>query len=252
MKQFSALIAESDAVLVDMDGCLIAGQHVLPGAADLIKQAADKFWLVSNNSSHSAVELSLRLAALGLSVAPQQMLLAGEAVLAEARHCYPSQGLMLLARQELRTYAARLGIVEDDDKPAAIVLTRDTDLCYQRLSLAIKHLSRGVPLLVSNPDFSHPDLDGDPVPETGSLLALLTSIIPQLQYRVLGKPEAGLFQRALLKANADPCNSLMIGDNPRTDRDGAEALGIRAFLVGHHPEADAINLNVLLNKTLSD
>jgi HAD superfamily hydrolase (TIGR01450 family) len=251
MKPFSALIAESDAVLVDMDGCLIAGQQVLPGAAALIEQAADKFWLVSNNSSHSAVELSRRLAELGLTIAPQQMLLAGEAVLAEAYQCYPAQGVMLLARQALRSYAAGLGIIEDEEQPAVIVLTRDTELCYQRLSLAIKHLSRGVPLLVANPDFSHPDPDGDPVPETGSLLALLISIIPQLKYRVMGKPEAGLFQMALAKANADPHNCVMIGDNPRTDRDGAEALGIRAFLVGQHPEADAINLNALLDKTLS-
>ncbi|RTE65338.1 HAD-IIA family hydrolase [Amphritea opalescens] len=251
MKAFSALIAESEAILVDMDGCLIAGQQVLPGAAALIEQAAEKFWLVSNNSSHSADELSRRLGQLGLTIAPQQMLLAGEVVLAEARRCYSTQGMMLLARQSLRTYAASLGIVEDDNQPAVIVLTRDTDLSYQRLSLAIKHLSRGVPLLVANPDLSHPDPDGDPVPETGSLLMLFTSILPQLQYRVIGKPEAGLFQMALAKAHAAPRHSVMIGDNPKTDRDGAEALGIRTFLVGQHPEADAINLNALLNNPLS-
>lgn len=188
---FADILASSRAVLVDMDGCLIAGGHPLPGAVDLLRLCGERLWLVSNNSSHGACEMSRHLHRLGLEIPAQRILLAGELVLEVARERLAGQGAMLLARQELRTHAEALGIVQSDRAPALVVLTRDTELDYRRYSLAIKHLSRGVPLLVANPDRSHPDLEGDPVPETGSLLALLQSAVPGLDYQVVGKPGPG-------------------------------------------------------------
>lgn len=241
------LISMSDAVLVDMDGCMIASGQALPGAAELISLCGEKLWLVSNNSSHSAAELSRYLESLGLSIPARRVLLAGELVLSKLQQQFPSIPAMILARKELRQYATEKGITESDSSPGVVVLTRDLDLSYHRLSLAIKHLSRGVPLLVANPDLSHPDLDGDPVPETGSLLALLLAAVPDLQYQVFGKPEPGLFLTALEQSGALAKNSLMIGDNPRTDCDGAALLGIRPLLIGKDKNALAKDIEALLN-----
>jgi HAD superfamily hydrolase (TIGR01450 family) len=247
----ASLISNSDAVLVDMDGCMIASGQVLPGAADLILLCAEKLWLVSNNSSHSASELSSYLEGLGLIIPAHRILLAGELVLTELLQQFPSTPTMILARKELRQYATWKGITESDSTPGVIVLTRDLDLDYHRLSLAIKHLSRGIPLLVANPDLSHPDLEGDPVPETGSLLALILAAIPDIQYQVFGKPEPGLFLAALKQSGAQAANCVMIGDNPRTDCDGAASLGIRPLLIGKHENALAQNIEALLKIRIS-
>lgn len=248
---FSALATESSAVLVDMDGCMIASGQPLPGAKDLINLCREHLWLVSNNSSHSADELSHYLRGLGLAIPAQRILLAGELVLEEARARFPDGAAMILARRQLREYARSRGIMETDEKPDVIILTRDVHLDYRRLSLAIKHLSKGVPLLVANPDISHPDIDGDPVPETGSLLAFMKTVLPTLEYEVFGKPAPRLFQCALTQSGANPEDCLMIGDNPHTDCDGAKALGVRPFLIGRHADALAPDIATLLSLSVS-
>ncbi|WP_198650007.1 HAD-IIA family hydrolase [Zobellella maritima] len=243
-------VASAEAVLVDMDGCLIASGRALPGAERLIEMAGERLYLVSNNSSHSAGELAAWLAMLGLSIPAERMVLAGELALHTARQHFPHQPLMLLARTELQHYAATLGTTLDDENPACVVLTRDLDLTYARLAQAIKHLSRGVPLLVANPDLTHPDWQGEPVPETGSLLAMFRAAVPQLDHQVLGKPQPALFEAALVRAGARAEFSLMIGDNPVTDGAGAESLGIPFFQVGHARDADAADIARLLAMTL--
>lgn len=247
----SDLIKGCEAVLVDMDGCMIASGQPLPGAAKLIDICGGRLWLVSNNSSHSAGELSQYLSTLNLEIPARRVLPASELVLSEVQKQFPRQKAMILARRELRSYANELGIIQCDTTPGVIVLTRDLDLDYNRLSLAIKHLSKGVALLVANPDLTHPDLDGDPVPETGSLLALLKAAVPELEYKVMGKPQPYLFQAALERTGASASKSVMIGDNPRTDCDGAAALGIRPLLIGQAPDAIAPDIASLLNARIT-
>jgi len=90
----------------------------------------------------------------------------------------------------------------------------------------------GAQLYVANPDASHPGADGAPVPETGSLLAAILNILPDLSHTVIGKPEAGLYRAALARLPVSAHRILAIGDNPKTDAEGAARLGIDCALVG--------------------
>ena len=47
----------------------------------------------------------------------------------------------------------------------------------------------------------------------------------------IDKPHSSLFKRGLEKLNLSPHEVIMIGDNPENDIKGAEALGIRSYLV---------------------
>jgi len=93
-------------------------------------------------------------------------------------------------------------------------------------------LAKGALLFVANPDESHPGPDGTPVPETGSLLAAILSVLPDLRYTMIGKPEAGLYRAALARLSGDVRKVLAIGDNPKTDAAGAARLGMECALVG--------------------
>lgn len=50
-----------DAILCDLDGCLISGDRVLPGAGALLDLAGDRLVILSNNSTDTPATLSLRL-----------------------------------------------------------------------------------------------------------------------------------------------------------------------------------------------
>jgi len=45
------LLASYDGFLCDLDGCLISGSTVLPGAKALLDYAGDRLIIISNNST---------------------------------------------------------------------------------------------------------------------------------------------------------------------------------------------------------
>ncbi|MCA0851105.1 HAD hydrolase-like protein [Salipiger thiooxidans] len=95
----------------------------------------------------------------------------------------------------------------------------------------------GLPLIVANPDLTHPGEDG-PVIETGALLALLHACVPRARSCVAGKPSAHLFRVAL--GPVAPDAAVMIGDNPDTDIAGARRLGIPTIHVGSGAQATGL------------
>jgi ribonucleotide monophosphatase NagD (HAD superfamily) len=53
-------------LLCDLDGCLVAGGRLLPGARDLVAYARDRLVIVSNNSTDTPATLAAKLARLAL------------------------------------------------------------------------------------------------------------------------------------------------------------------------------------------
>lgn len=242
------LIDQSAAVLVDLDGCLLSGDGLAPGARELADRAGERLVIVSNNSTATAAEMSAVLAGLGIAVPATRVVLAGALAVETIAADWPGGRLLALAGPSITAYAEDQGLRLVEDEAEVVLLGRDLDFSYPRLARAARALSAGAALVASNPDTAHPDADGAPVPETGALLAALTAIVPGAAPRVIGKPQPAMFMAALSRMGARPWEAVMIGDNPRTDRVGAALLGISSLLVGPAPEARAESLSVLLRQ----
>lgn len=226
------------AILCDLDGCLISGETVLPGAGQLAAAAGARLFIVSNNSTDTSETLSARLGRLGLCVPPERLVLAGATALEMLAREMPGARVALFAAPALCAYAEAAGLVLDEATPEVAVLARDTGLTYPRLAGLVRHASAGVPLVVTNPDASHPAADGAPVPETGALLHAVQACLPDLHVRIVGKPETTLIDEALRRAGAAPGEALFIGDNPATDGAGAARAGLDFALI-RGPSANA-------------
>jgi len=226
----SRLIADAAAVLVDLDGCLLAGRDAAPGAAELLALAGARLVVVSNNSTDTANSMAGLLAELGLPVPAERILLAGEMAVGLLRERHPGARVLALMGGPLAATLGDIRQVEID--PEVVLLGRDLYLSYTRLRAAARALHEGAALIAANPDLSHPDESGCPVPETGSLLAALSAMVPEAAATIVGKPGPVLYQEALARLGAAPENALMIGDNPDTDLAGARQLGIPGLLVG--------------------
>ncbi|MGR3378312.1 HAD-IIA family hydrolase [Salipiger abyssi] len=222
-----------EAILCDLDGCLISGDVLLPGAQALLARAGDRLTLLSNNSTDTAETLSARLAAMGLAVPPTRIVLAGTAAVAHLA-ALPGARVRLFASPALRAHAVASGLTEAREEVTHLLLARDQTFGYRELKDVIGLLTRGARLVVANPDVSHPGPDGVPVPETGSCLAAILSILPGVDYDVIGKPEPALYHAALSRYAIRPERVLAIGDNPLTDAEGAGRLGLDFVLVGPH------------------
>lgn len=230
---------------VDLDGTLIAGKKALPGALDLVRQLDGRFVVMSNNSTHTPEELAGELAGMGLPIPPERIILAGMMALSVLAREAPSVGLLIVGSENLKREAARraLGLVERNAD--IVLLARDPDFTYDKLERVANELQRGARLIVTNGDLTHPGLDGAVVPETGSLLQAVLACAPTGSVRVIGKPEAALFEEAIQRLNATAENCVVIGDNPQTDAAGAKRLGLPYLLLGDGPHAHVKSLTDL-------
>jgi pyridoxal phosphatase len=223
-------------VLCDLDGCLIAGDRALPGAARLVAASGARLWIVSNNSSDTAATLAARLAHLGLNIPAQRIVLAGEETLRALAQTRRGARVALFAAEPLLALADDLGLLRTDLDPDVAVLARDPGLTLVRLSRLAALVHKGVPLYLTNPDPSHPGPDGTPVPETGALLAALATVVPAVATLCLGKPAPDLVRIALARAGAAPGEAVFLGDTPETDGAAARAAGV-PFIHVARPEA---------------
>lgn len=232
--------------LIDLDGTLVHQHEPADGAAALLERLADRYVVVSNNSTHTAAGLARALRLLGLPVSPDRLVLAGEQTLRFMAEHHAGSRIRLVSSPELRQYARTLGCRLVDAAPEFVVLARDERFDYAALSAIVNDLRGGSRLVVTNPDLNHPAPRGRVVPETGALMRAVVDCAGVAPEYVIGKPESLLFREALRRLGAVPAETLVIGDNPQTDALGAARLGMRCILVGPAREAHFASLAALL------
>tara|TARA_R110002072_G_scaffold256965_1_gene415762 strand:- start:1084 stop:1959 length:876 start_codon:yes stop_codon:yes gene_type:complete len=244
-------LTRAQVVLADLDGCLAKGNCPLPGADALARALGDRLYIVSNNSTDLADNLSELLTSRGLAVPAQRILLAGQLAVETLAQQRPRARVLLVAGSRLIALARRLEIQLVAENPDVVLLARDPAFSYDKLQRVARALAQGADLLAANPDLTHPGADGYPVPETGALLAAVRACAPTLppaRLEIIGKPAPALYLAALARAgNPAPDQAVMLGDNPLTDLAGATALGLPAILLGPHADALVPGVEQLLS-----
>ena len=219
------------AYLIDLDGTLMSGRHLLPGARDLLTRLQGRFAIVSNDSEHTPGQLVQRFADLGITLDRDKVILAGTCALQAIAADHPRARVMVAGSNQLRAYARRLGLLVDEARPDVVLVARDRRFSYAKLAAAAEAVSAGAKLYVACPDKSHPGPHGQPVPEAGALAAALLACTGPVPHTVIGKPEPAMFRLACDRLAIDPSDGVMIGDNPQTDGVGAEAIGLAFWQV---------------------
>jgi len=245
----AAWFADMAGLILDLDGTLIRGDEVLPGAAALLHAYQGRYVIVSNNSTHTAPLLARQLQQAGLPVKADELVLAGERTVSHLREQHDAARILMLASPALKEHARHLGcrLVEEDAE--IVVLARDERFDYAALKLVANEIAHGARLIVSNTDLTHPGPGGAIVPETGSLLQAVQACSGAAPLHVIGKPGTALFQEGLRRLDIAAAQALVIGDNPYTDALGAVAMGMRYLLVGASPHADAATLAQLMRQS---
>lgn len=218
--------AAHQGFLIDLDGTLASGSHLLPGARDLIEATADRFAIVSNDSEHTPDQLARRFREWRLPIPTERIILAGVAALEAAAANRPGSRLLLLGSPALRRMARNLGFELAERNVDTVIVARDRQFSYTKLAIAARAVRDGAEVLVAAPDLSHPGADGYPVPEAGALAAALFAVTGPVPHRVIGKPQPELFRHACKRIGIAPQHCVVIGDNPRTDGAGATGLGV--------------------------
>jgi len=218
--------------LLDVDGVLVRGGEVIPGAIEgvLGLQEIGRVVLLSNNSTRSRDQVAHALQILGFPIDADAIV--NSAFIASEYLCehfgpvrvWPlgEEGLSL----ELRSAGHELVPPHEADW---VVAGMDRKLDYERLAQGLRALLTGARLLATNEDTTFPTLDG-PQPGAGAVIGAFKGM-GFSPYVVVGKPSKIAFQIALERAECNPEEALMIGDRLETDILGAREAGTDSALV---------------------
>jgi NagD protein len=220
------------AYLMDMDGVLVRGTALIPGADEFIARLRERglpFLILTNNSTYTPRDLQVRLERLGLYVRPEELFTSALATAQFLRSQSPGGTAFVIGESGLTTALHDIGYVLTDFQPGYVVVGETASYNYQRLAQAVRLVAAGARFIATNPDPVGPS-DGGLVPATGAVAALIAEVTGVRPY-FIGKLNALMMRAALRQLGAHSESSVMIGDRMDTDiRAGTEA-GMRTILV---------------------
>jgi HAD superfamily hydrolase (TIGR01450 family) len=229
------LLEQYDAFAVDLDGVVWRGEVLLPGAVDglkAIRATGKPMLLLTNNGGYHPAEVVERLGEGGFDLAPEEVLttslVAREWILEQGLRNAPA---FILAPQSVAAQLddiLRIRYFETGQTAKLVLVGRDTDFSYLRLTLAAEAVRAGAAFLSLNKDPVLPIEDGRMLPGTGSIVAALEAASGSAP-TVLGKPEEPMMRAAAKRLGYD--RVLMLGDRLESDIAGAKSIGWAGALV---------------------
>jgi HAD superfamily hydrolase (TIGR01450 family) len=233
------LLAEVyDGTLLDLDGTVHHSGTAIPGAAQALRESAEKHALrhvyVTNNASRTPEQLVDDLAALGIPTDRAHVFTSAQtAARLLARRLPPSSAVLVVGGPGLTAAVVEAGLrvldrFDGPEPPVAVVQGWYPGLAWPLLAEGAFALAAGVPWVATNLDLTLPT-DRGVAPGNGSFVAALANASGRRPDVVAGKPDpAILLESARQAALRRP---LVVGDRLDTDIEGATAAGLDSLLV---------------------
>ncbi len=218
--------------LMDMDGVLVREEHAIPGADTFLARLTElgrPFLVLTNNSIYTRRDLAARLAASGLHVPEDAIWTSALATARFLESQRPGGSAFVIGEAGVTTALHDAGYTLTDRDPDYVVLGETRTYSFERITTAIRLITRGARFIATNPDATGPSADG-PLPATGSVAALISRATGVEPYFV-GKPNPLMMRSALNAIDAHSESAAMIGDRMDTDIVSGLEAGMETILV---------------------
>ena len=224
--------------LIDMDGVIYRADQLIPGAQEFVLAliaSGAPFVFLTNNSSPTPEDLSVRLGHLGLpGLSPRHFYTSALNTAEFLNETHPACTVFVIGEGGLLTALHERKIANDAIQPSYVVVGEGA-VSMEKLAKAHSFIEHGARLLATNPDNWCPVSHDGTRPGAGAAAAFLEASMGRRAY-YLGKPNGYIFHRALRKladmvGGTRPENVVVIGDTMETDIRGAIEAGLHAYLV---------------------
>ena len=218
--------------MMDMDGVLITGSLMVPGADTFIerlKARRAKYLVLTNNPRYTPRDLSHRLQRIGLEISGDHILTSAMATARFLVAQKPGGTAFVIGESGLTEAIHEADYVITDHDPDYVVLGETNLIDYEQITRAIRFISAGAHFVATNPDPSGPADDGL-VPACGALAAFVERASGVAPFFV-GKPNPLMMRIALNYLGAHSENTVMIGDRMDTDIVTGIEAGLETILV---------------------
>ncbi len=212
------LIRGKKAFIIDMDGVIYHGNRLLKGAGefvDWLKREEKRFLFLTNSSSRSPIELSRKLARLGVEVEPEHFYTSALATASFLSNQHPGGTAYAIGEPGLINALYDAGYTMNDANPDYVVVGESSSYSFDTLVKAVRLVAAGARLVGTNPDVSGP-LEEGIVPACGALVSPIELATGRKAYFV-GKPNPLMMRHALKRLGTPREETAIVGDRMDTD-----------------------------------
>jgi NagD protein len=218
--------------LLDMDGVLVRGNILVPGADKFITRLTElglEYLVFTNNPLYTQRDLAHRLQMSGLNI-PENRIFTSAMATATFIHSQKPNGTAFVIGESGLTKAVHdIGYVTTDVNPDYVILGETIGYNVDQITKAIRLIAAGSLFLATNPDPVGLERDGL-VPACGALAALIEKATGKSPF-FIGKPNPLMMRYALNFLGFHSTNTIMVGDRMDTDVVAGIMSGLETILV---------------------
>jgi NagD protein len=218
--------------LIDMDGVLVRGNTLIPGADGFIQRLRDrgsKFLLVTNNSRHTPRDLAFNLRNIGLNIQAENIFTSALATARFLQAQKPGGTAYVIGESGLTSALHEIEYIITDYNPDYVVVGETAAYNFEHVTRAVRLILNGARFICTNPDANGPG-EGGVVPASGALAALIETATG-MRALFIGKPNPLMMRSALNYLNVHSEETMMVGDRMDTDIITGVQAGMETILV---------------------
>ncbi|HEX9012967.1 MAG TPA: HAD-IIA family hydrolase, partial [Anaerolineaceae bacterium] len=218
--------------LIDMDGVLIKGDALVPGADAFIQRLRDsdtKFLVLTNNSRFPPRDLAFNLQRVGLNIQTENIFTSAMATARFLESQKRGGTAYVIGETGLTSALYECDFIITDSQPEYVVLGETYGYIFDHITRAVRLISAGARFICTNPDPNGPG-EGGLVPACGAMAALIQSATG-VQPFFVGKPNPLMMRSALRFLGVHSEETVMVGDRMDTDIIAGVQSGLDTILV---------------------
>jgi HAD superfamily hydrolase (TIGR01450 family) len=232
------------AFVFDLDGCVYAGNELLPGVADVLtrlRSTGRRVCFLTNNSRETGPDLLGKLARLGIAAAADEIISAAEVTGPYLTERFGPSRLLAVGSPQLLRLLGEAGHsfvpFEGYREARVVVIGHDGAFDYAKLTGLARAVRGGAAFVAVNRDPRLPVEGGEFFPGCGAMVEAV-AVVAGVQPEVVGKPQPYAFRVALARLGLPADGVAMVGDSPISDIRGAQGVGLKTIWLAP-PDADA-------------
>lgn len=228
-------MTDYEAVILDVDGTIVRGESLLPGATDALQTleaAGCSRLLFSNNPTRGSNHYREKFAPYGIDVDPTTVLTSATVSADYLAATHDGERVFLVGGDRLEAILedAAVELTTDPDAAEVVLGSFDKHFSFGTLWEALRALKEDVPFYGTDPDATIPIDEGE-IPGSGAILAAMEAVAGREPDAILGKPSAAAAAAAMDRLETDPGKTLVVGDRLDTDIVLGNRAGMETALV---------------------
>jgi NagD protein len=204
--------------LIDMDGVLVNGPNIIPGAElflERLRARNAEYLVLTNNPLYTTRDLAHRLQSIGLDIPAERIFTSAMATARFLQTQRPGGTAFVIGESGLTEAIHSVGYVITDRNPDYVVLGETFSYNLDLITRALRLVVAGVRFIATNPDTVGPTETGL-VPACGAMAALIERASGVSPF-FIGKPNPLMMRSALNYLGVHSENTVMVGDRMDTD-----------------------------------